>query len=209
MDGCIKELYSINIGGETRAVYKVLIKEYVYLLKCSSCSSENNELIKKLKDEYQTSYDCANDLNYFAMPILCRMKTIVSKRFVIEVLYEYSNETLESKIETISHKEIIIIMKLSLIPLSKLEDRQIFNSGICPHNIFFKDEHLKIIDFGVVLPFGDKSKLYNAINMALCKTVELMYPYCPPEAFQEGKYYPNKVDMYNFVMTLYQLLTRK
>ena len=74
--GIITELYATNINGENRVVYRVIAKDEIYLLRCSSCSSKNTNLIQKFKDEYKTSLECANVCPSFARPIEYEMVTV-------------------------------------------------------------------------------------------------------------------------------------
>ena len=88
--------------------------------------------------------------------------------------------------------------------MTELEIRGIFHSELNPKRIFIKDGRWKIVNFGIKVGFAEESALADIVNTVVCKSANGMDMYSPPELINGKNYHLNKVDVYNWGMTLYQ-----
>ena len=206
-EGYIEEVNSLNMHGEDRAVYKVYSKFGVYLLKTTTYSLTNQAIRKKLRNELETVRECIVEKDEklivdFLKPIEYRqVENKILHKATVEVLYEYSENSLESIELSISEK--IKVMKKVLILMSILESKGIIHANLKPSNIIIKDGKYCIADFGVRLDFQSENMTSNIVYHILNE----MGVNAPPEIFRRERKYLNKVDVYMWGMCLYQLIT--
>ena len=165
----MSEVYSVSIGGESRSVFKVYAGKEIFLLKSTTCNSNQERVRAKYEKEYRDAQKCFELCKYFAEPK--DHKDFDDKeinKYTYEVLYEYSEKTLASELGSITPEEAIRIMKTLLIPMSIMEEKGIFHSNLNPQSIINKDNRWKLVDFGITVGFAERSDLKNVIEGVIC-----------------------------------------
>ena len=90
--------------------------------------------------------------------------------------------------------------------MANLEAGKIFYSDIRPENLAVISSVIKITDLGVLLKLNkgqaEKSEM-------VAEMINSSRRYLPPEVLDASKDWPERIDVYNWGMTFYQLLSRK
>ena len=123
-----------------------------------------------------------------------------------ETLYKYGKDTLQSKLLEMSITERINVMKKLIIPMSILEAKEVIHGDLRPENVIMEGDKCLIADFGMKFEFGNEERLCGVLDSVICKMLDDMIAYAPPEMFLGERNYPTKIDIYTWGMSLYQLV---
>ena len=120
---------------------------------------------------------------------------------IIEMVYEYGGEDLDTALKNADGKKIMDTMESVVRIMAKLEQKQIFHADIKPGNIVVFDGVVKLLDFGVAMVFDSKARMLTTKSLR-GGTI----PYLPPEVVKNLKGGPTAIDVYCWGITLYSLL---
>jgi len=207
------EMYSLNLRGEDQTVYRVYNDSKNFLLKTTSYFTSDKIVDEKLKmeqrvvDSYKVEVgeECVAD---FIKP--SKQEKVIDDIFhktTIESLYEFGKDTLDTKLTSMSMLERINAMKKLLIPMAILELKEVIHGDLKPENVLVKDYAYLIADSGVKLDFYNEEGMNSIIDVIMPKMLNEMSAYAPPEIFQGNRNYPTRIDIYNWGMCLYQLVS--
>jgi len=207
------EVYSLNLRGEDQTVYRVYNDSKNFLLKTTTYFTSDKIIDEKLKMEQRIvdSYKVEDGEEYitnFIKP--SKQEKVVDDIFhktTIESLYEFGKDTLDTKFIGMSMAERINTMKKLLIPMAILELKGVIHGDLKPENILVKNYAYLIADSGVKLDFYNEEGMNSVIDIVMSKMLNEMSAYAPPEVFQGNRSYPTKIDIYNWGMCLYQLVS--
>jgi len=210
--GHMVEVYALNLRGEDRIVYKVYSDAGNFLFKTTTYFTSNGFIDDKVKAEYDRSheYEVKNGEEYiadFLKPIeSARQNDNIFHKTTFETLYKYGKDTLQSKLPEMSITERINAMKKLLIPMSILERQEVIHGDLRPENVIVEGDKCLIADFGMKFEFKDQDRLCGVLDPIICKMLDEMIAYAPPEMFIGERSYPTKIDIYTWGMSLYQLV---
>jgi len=88
-----------------------------------------------------------------------------------------------------------------------LEQNGVIHGALRPENIIIEHEKCLLADFGVKLDFLNEERMNSVMDSVMCKMLDEMDIYAPPELFQGDRSYLAKIDIYVWGMCLYQLIT--
>ena len=159
------------------------------------------------------------------------------KSVIIEFLLEYGGEDLLKLLKTnkLTGEDIINIAKQSASAMRFVHEKGKLHSDLKPQNITYKDGLAKLIDFGVSMDFGKKSRLQHVTMLQTGKVKGFTYCYAPPEIYHQEiakkeedkrkklgvkdltdgllskkvEISPEKLDVYLWGMTFYHLVSEK
>jgi len=212
-DGYMVEIYALNIRGEDRTIYKVFTNEGTFLLKTTSYFTSNRAVKDKIEEELKITDQYKIDENGKIVSNFLKLKDRkdhideLTHKTTIEVLYEFGEQTLQSKLEEMSISERIEAMKKLLIPMEVLEQNEVIHGALRPENVIIEHEKCLVADFGVKFDFFNEERMNSVMDSVMCKMLDEMAIYAPPELFQGDRNYPTKIDIYVWGMCLYQLIT--
>ena len=180
---------------------------------------ENNDKIgiQSLYDEYKRSKKLGTEHPHFAKGIDHKQIKKGAKSQRVEILFEYSGESLlhlmnNSLLEMLKIKLKIWIIQ-SLSALMYMEARKISHLDIKPQNIVYQNGTTKVIDFGSSIGFSTKFQPQKVLLKKGDLFREYTPEYCPPEVLgkdvSEDNYIPGKIDTFCWGMTIYHLVLRK
>jgi len=210
--GHMVEVYALNLRGEDRTVYKVYNDTGNFLFKTTTYFTSNEFIGNKLKAEYDRTheYEVKNEEGYiadFLKPIEnARESDNILHKTTFETLYKYGKDTLQSKLADMSITERINAMKKLIIPMSILETKEVVHGDLRPENVILEGDKCLIADFGMKFEFGNEDRLCGVLDSVICKMLDDMIAYAPPEIFLGERNYPTKIDIYTWGMSLYQLV---
>ena len=210
--GHMIEVYALNLRGEDRTVYKVYSDAGNFLFKTTTYFTSNGFIGNKVKAEYDRTHeykvkDGEEYIADFLKPIeSARENDNTFHKTTFETLYKYGKDTLQSKVSGMSISERINAMKKLLIPMSILETQEIIHGDLRPENVIIEGDKCLIADFGMKLEFGNEQRLCDVLDSVICKMLNEMIAYAPPEIFLGERSYPTKIDIYTWGMSLYQLV---
>jgi len=212
-DGYIVEVYALNIRGEDRTIYKVFTNQGTFLLKTTTYFTSNIAVKDKIDQELKITDQYKIDQNGEILSNFLKLKDRkeytdkLTHKTTIEVLYEFGEQTLQSKLEEMSTTERIEAMKKLLIPMEVLEQNGVIHGALRPENVIIEHEKCLIADFGVKFDSFNEERMNSVMDSVICKMLDEMDIYAPPELFQGDRNYPTKIDIYVWGMCLYQLIT--
>ena len=172
----------------TRMVEKKLKDEF----------KDNDGIVSRFKQEFYIIHDKLSGVNgiiegyeYNADSISYTMEYCESdlKKYISE---SYLDET----------KRIDLIMEILQI-MSQVHERKVWHRDLSPKNIFIKNEHPVIADFGLGKVFDEDGRTYMTIDTSCNGTLE----YCDPRQFQGLGLADGQSDIYslgriiNYIMT--------
>ena len=207
------EVYALNIRGEDRTIYKVFTNEGTFLLKTTSYFTSNRAVKDKIEQELKVTNQYRIKENVEIVSNFLKLKDRKdhidksTHKTTIELLYEFGEETLQSKLPEMSIGERIEAMKKLLIPMEVLEQNEVIHGALRPENVIVEHEKCLVADFGVKLDFLSDERMNSVMDSVMCKMLDEMDIYAPPELFQGERSYPTKIDIYVWGMCLYQLIT--
>ena len=192
-----------NNGGTRVYKLKTLAnKEYVVK---QICMQENDD---KIQDEFSIQKELNHENVVQAIDLV-----FSPKRNWAEMLIEYGGVSLAEKLEDFHALPVDIILKYfsqCVAGLRHIESRGIFHGDLKPSNIVINPQDIaKIVDFGTSIRLT-ASQLISTSYEVYRKLKGWTPVYMPPEILQR-LYHPSifeKVDIYNFGMTFYQMLFR-
>eukprot|EP00826_Nyctotherus_ovalis_P056502 TRINITY_DN7640_c0_g7_i1.p1 TRINITY_DN7640_c0_g7~~TRINITY_DN7640_c0_g7_i1.p1 ORF type:complete len:271 (-),score=68.11 TRINITY_DN7640_c0_g7_i1:154-966(-) len=129
-----------------------------------------------------------------------------SHKTTFETLYEFGNDTLQSKLATMSITERINAMKKLIVPMAIMEGKEVIHSDLRPESIIVRGERCLIADFGAKLDSASEERTSSVTDFAICKMLSEMAAYAPPEILRGDRSHPSKIDVYNWGMCLYQVV---
>jgi len=210
--GHMVEVYALNLRGEDRTVYKVYSDAGNFLFKTTTYFTSNEFIGNKLKAEYDRSheYEVKDGEEYiadFLKPIEnSRENDNILHKTTFETLYKYGKDTLQSKLLDMSITERINAMKKLIVPMSILETKGVIHGDLRPENVIVEGDKCLIADFGIKFEFGNEERLCGVLDSVICKMLDDMIAYAPPETLLGERNYPTKIDIYTWGMCLYQLV---
>jgi len=205
-DGKMEQIHK----GENRDIYKITSGSKTYIFKSISCLLTNEEIIKEVREEYSINLECSKLTEGVVKPL--DFKQIVDEEigeFTIEILYEYFGENLLSLIAEEENKrkdakDIMKIMRSVALTMKCLHENGFCHYDLKPENILINNEEVKIIDF------GSSRKFEHRLMVAKSTTVRKgTMVHSSPETLRNKKAHPDKLDVFCWGMTLYQLLANK
>jgi len=200
-----------------------------FILKIKSITGELITIKKKLQilqAEYDVGKTLSSELCYFAKPLSIQHTPIVESNCQVEILQEFSGESLSSLREkrngAIDINVIIRWMLQSINALHYMEERAISHWDIKPDNLVYdeNDGILKIIDFGCCTELEYKDDEDSKIKRKT-KVKGYTLAYAPPEiiCIEEKKMdkqkqdslvlIDSKVDVYCWGLTFYTIIDNK
>jgi len=206
------EVYALNLRGEDRTVYKVYSDAGNFLFKTTTYFTSNEFIDNKIKAEYDRTHeykvkDGEEYIADFLKPIEnARQSDNVFHKTTFETLYKYGKHTLQSKLPEMCITDRINAMKKLLIPMSILEKQEVIHGDLRPENVVVEEDRCLIADFGIKFEFKDEDRLCGVLDSVICKMLDEMTAYAPPEIFIGERNYPTKIDIYIWGMCLYQLV---
>jgi len=208
------EVYALNLRGEDRTIYKVYSDAGNFLFKTTTYLTSNGFIENKVKAEYDRTHeykvrDGEEYIADFLKPIEnARESDNILHKTTFETLYKYGKDTLQSKLPGMSITERINAMKKLIIPMSILEAQEVIHGDLRPENVIIEGDKCLIADFGMKFEFGDEDeeRLDGVLDAVICKMLNEMIAYTPPEIFLGERNYPTKIDIYTWGMCLYQLV---
>ena len=210
--GHMIEVYALNLRGEDRTVYKVYSDAGNFLFKTTTYFTSNGFIGNKVKAEYDRTHeykvkDGEEYIADFLKPIENgRQSDNTFHKTTFETLYKYGKDTLQSKLPEMSITERINAMKKLLIPMSILETQEVIHADLRPENVIMEGDKCLIADFGMKFEFANEEGLCGVSDAIICKMLDDMIAYAPPEILLGERNYPTKIDIYTWGMSLYQLV---
>jgi len=212
--GYMTEVHALNLRGEDQTVYKVYSDAGNFLFKTTTYFTSNEFIGNRVKAEYDRTYeyevkDGEEYIADFLKPIKsARQSDNVFHKTTFETLYKYGKDTLQAKFPDMSITERINAMKKLLIPMSILETQEVIHGDLRLENVVMEGDKCLIVGFGMKFEFGneEEERLYGALDVLICKMLDEMIAYAPPEILLGERNYPTKIDIYTWGMCLYQLV---
>lgn len=171
-----------------------------------------NKVVKKLKDEFKNN---PSIISRFKNEFHLMSETLEGVAGIIEV-FEYNPDDISYTMEYCSsdlkafiknnalEKEQRVDLILEILHIMKeVHDRQVLHRDLSPKNIFIKNGHPFIADFGLGKAIDESGRTYVTVDTSMNGTLE----YCDPRQFQGLSYADKQADIYslgkiiNFVMT--------
>eukprot|EP00826_Nyctotherus_ovalis_P018348 TRINITY_DN15490_c0_g1_i16.p1 TRINITY_DN15490_c0_g1~~TRINITY_DN15490_c0_g1_i16.p1 ORF type:complete len:430 (-),score=40.29 TRINITY_DN15490_c0_g1_i16:44-1333(-) len=184
-------------------IYKIEAESKEFVFKPLSCSTENEDSIKDIRKEYELNLKCSALCSNGVVKPINKEEYIDKRRklFIMEMLFEYGGESLLSLSNNLNATECLKIMQQVAETIKILEDNKIAHYDIKPSNIVVKDGVAKILDFGVSREFRSKSMLDKTTTTKGGTQI-----YSPPEVIRHERGHAEKIDIFCWGMTLYQIL---
>lgn len=171
-----------------------------------------NTVVKKLKDEFKN-----NDgiISRFKNEFRLIHENLEGIEGIIEA-YEYNDDEISYTMEYCSsdlksyiahsrldeEKRVDLVLEILNI-MNQVHGRKVLHRDLSPKNIFIKDGHPIIADFGLGKAIDDSGRTYMTIDTSMNGTLE----YCDPRQFQGLGFADEQSDIYslgriiNYVMT--------
>ena len=201
--GTIIELQNTACAGRTRTVYKIQKDSTIVIFKSMSCYSSDSNFIHQANKEYRLSMKASEITNEVAKPLDFAEITVeeLSKHF-IEIVYEYAGDDLLSMLGKLEQRVVIDLMGRFAGIMATLEANHIFHSDLKPDNVAILNDHIKLLDFGVSMKFNSTTDIVHT-KALIGGTLH----YLPPEVIRAAKGHPNKIDVFSWGMSFYQMIT--
>jgi len=205
--GWMVEIGSANIGDEDKKIYRLQLGSDTYIFKTIQCHISNEESINRVKTEYTSSLKCSELCMNIAKPInYADYLSNTIRKYVTEIVYEYGDSNILTT--TLSPSEILTNMINVSDAMQILHKNGVFHSDLRPATIVLKANEVKIIDLGISIAFDSRMRFIRK-RLWNNETVSSSYAYYPPEVIINKDYEANKLDVYCWGMSLYQLITKK
>lgn len=172
-----------------------------------------NTVVKKLKDEFKGNDGIISRFKNEFRLIHENLQGIdgIIEAYVYnddEISYtmEYCNADLKKYISDAAHleEERRVDLVLEILDIMKqVHERKVLHRDLSPKNIFIKDGHPIIADFGLGKAIDESGRTYMTIDTSMNGTLE----YCDPRQFQGLGFADEQSDIYslgriiNYVMT--------
>ncbi len=192
-----------------RKVYLVDHEGTNYVLKTVMCPKTAGADIQQARLEYAMAQKLSREDAHIIRPLdLQELDT--GADVCVETLLDYRGTDLRGRVGEAKAGEIVDIARKTLEPLAFLEKNNIFHSDIKPGNILVNAAgEYTIIDFGVARQLSATQFSKSTITLA-GKVIGLTEVYAPPESFTSAPVNMlNKIDVYGWGMTIYELASRK
>ncbi len=213
LPGYCETLYAVT--DETthshRAVLKIYASSDIYVLKTFQYATTEVKDIEQARQEYEIPLNLAQGNNHIIKPLVKKeLEDKAAGVLFIEMLFEYGGNNLLSLMNNLKPEELLSILRQTIDALAYLESQGVFHSDVKPQNIVIRNGIVKLIDFGVAKNFEKQTMLMKQTVHLTEKVIGQTFRYSPPEIFvKDSKYIINKIDVYSWGMTFYQLLSRK
>jgi len=183
-NAAILQIYDSQEDAEV--IYRIINDRNQYILRTMNYQLSFQHRVKELKNSYDQLATVAEETKTFLKPIDFQDSSL--EEICVEILYESYESNLMEIIERADARQVLEIAKETLNCLIKAKKIQCSIKPI-PENIVLNGNKLKLIDFN------------------LSKNVSV---YNPPELQEEVEITSfDKIDVYYWGMTMYQLMTRK
>ena len=195
--------------GLTRFVYKIVHQPDIYILKTIPCKFSDANAIAQARQEYEIPLSLSQISNHIIKPIAMEeFKDTESEVIYIEMLFEYGGESLATKIGTMQPAEVLSAIRQTLDALALIESKGIFHSDVKPENLVVLNGRIKLTSFGISKDFRDKTLLMESTGELTGRVIGQTWRYSAPEICNSNPpYHINKIDVYAWAMTFYQLIT--
>ena len=182
-------------------IYKLSNEKKTYIFKSISASLDDKEAVDEVKKEARLILKCTKLTDGIAKLISTKeIKDEGRNMYVREMLYEYNGVQLLSLKK--NKRELMEIMKQVANTMSILEKEGIHISDLKPDSIIIKDTIAKILMIGNMMSFDE-------LRILLERGKAIRDIYSPPEIIKSEKAYPEKINVYNWGIILYQVITNK
>jgi len=171
-----------------------------------------DRVVKKLKDEFKDNAGIVSRFKNEFYLISDKLEGIngIIKSFDydaddISYTMEYCSADLKKYISSTSldeNERICLILEILEI-MKQVHDRKVLHRDLSPKNIFIKEKHPVIADFGLGKAIDENGRTYMTIDTSCNGTLE----YCDPRQFQGLGFADEQSDIYslgriiNYVMT--------
>ena len=216
----------------------------IYILKTLSCQADDADSIAQSKKEFELAARLGAGHRNIAKGIA--MKELPDPEggtHTIEALMEYGGDNLLTLMiaRKLTGKDMLTIAVQTASAMTYAHSQGIFHSDIKPENIAYMNQTAKILDFGVSIDLGGKTRLSAFTRTFEGNFLGGTYCYCPPEMLRKdqiamimkkvqelavgkddsrkdiekeildkfGGFSREKIDVYLWGMTFYQLLSHK
>jgi len=195
---------------ETKMYYLVQNKSHQYILKACKCCIGDTEGIAQIKVEYELSSKMYSNTPNALKPMDIREKKDEEKGVVyVESLHEHEGKQLIEQMKELTPMEVFDIAGKLLESLVIMEDLK-FHCDITPFNILYGNKTVKLIDFMTYKEIESKLKNIKTIKVLNKENVGYTFGYGAPELYRKYQIYsPEKIDVYCWAITIYQLFTKK
>ena len=171
-----------------------------------------NMVVKKLRDEFKGNEDVVSRFKYEFRLISEKLKGIdgIIEGYEYdedEIAYtmEYCNSDLKkymAEYQLSEERRIGLVLEILEI-MKNVHERQVWHRDLSPKNIFIKNGHPVIADFGLGKAIDDDGRTYMTVDTSMNGTLE----YCDPRQFKGLRFADEQADIYslgkiiNYVMT--------
>lgn len=216
------ELKRKSVDEDTKMETQILLvsneaKEPIFILKTFSFNLADTQGLEQAKTEFLLAFNLGKESNNIAKGIAIReYKDVGSDTNNLEMLFEYGGSDLLDLIKKgLTDYQILDICIQTANAIALAHSKGIFHSDIKAQNIVYNNGIAKIIDFGVSSDLKSKTVLQRYVTSITGKIVGFTQCYCPPEMLDrlinngERNYVIEKIDVYCWGMTIYQLMSKK
>ncbi len=169
--------------------------------------------VDQAREEHRIAQDLPNGNTHIILPFGTQ-EAEDNTDIIIDTFFGYRVVSLSSRISEVKADEIMHIARKTLKPLALLERKHTFHSDIKPSNILVNTQG----EYAIIYFEPSKRPMNKQFDKAKItldgEVIGLDQIYAPPEAFSEYDAslrvrMLNKIDVYCWGMTLYELITKK
>ena len=161
--------------------------------------------LQKIKENYNSIYKLIEEYNSIAKII--DYQEFIDNDIYVEVLFEYSADTLSNRLKNMNNKESIEMMKTVSSIMQVINEKKIYLKNLSPDYIFSTNKKVKILHVGY-----DGEYISKNDELRKSETTQRLpdsFPtYLPPEMFSKKKYDDSLIDSYSWGVIFYQCITR-
>ena len=173
----------------------------------------SNTVVKKLKDQFKGNDGIVSRFKqeyYFISEKLLGINGIIKAYSFddeeISYTMEYCSADLQKYIENTyldEEKQVDLILEILEI-MRQVHERKVWHRDLSPKNIFIKDGHPVIADFGLGKAIDENGRTYVTIDTSCNGTLE----YCDPRQFQGLRFADAQSDIYSLGRIINYVMTR-
>lgn len=191
-------------------VFLVNCEKESYILK--TIKTDNESEIKKAEEEYENTLKLSNQTEFVAKALKRRPeKADATGKNYFEALYENGGKNLLQLMDKLTGELLIIWAIQSAEAMKIVHKLKLFHSDLKPENMTFRDNVLKIIDFGESVGDSGTTTFKKFGQTVDSKIKGVTYCYCPPEILKYDiqKISFTTIDIYCWGMSFYQFISNK